>query len=342
MNPLKRLIATGLVSLPFRKFFASALRGTVTIFMLHRIADPSRGVKGHSAERLNQFLKILKANGHQFISLSDAIEGIKGKQQLPHKAVVFTLDDGFYDQAEIAAPIFIRHQCPATIFLITGFIDNELWPWDDQIAHILNSTTLQAIALTVNQQTVNLQLKSNTDREIAINQLHALCKSSAESTILQIVNGLSEITQIDISAPPHGYKPMTWSQARELEHSGISFAPHSVSHRIIARMSLDHAEAEITTSWQRLESELTKPLKVFCYPTGRYAQDFGPREIAMVKMAGFHAAVSADPGYTTLVASHSDSDTMYYLPRFSYDDNLIDMQQYAFGVERVKQSLHLI
>ncbi len=342
MNPLKRLIAAGLVCSPCRYFFASALRGTVTIFMLHRMADPSRGVKGHSTEGLNLFLKLLKSNGHQFISLSDAIEGIKGLQQLPRKAVVFTMDDGFYDQAEIAAPIFIHHQCPATIFLITGFLDNDLWPWDDQIAHMLNTTTLQDISLTVDQQTVNLQIKNDLDRNISINHLRELCKTSAESTIKKVVNRLSEITQIDISMPPPGYAPMSWTQARELECSGISFAPHSVSHRIFSRMSQDHAEAEITTSWQRLESELIKPLKVFCFPTGRYAQDFGPREVDMVRTAGFHAAVSANPGYAKIITSHSASNSVYYLPRFSYDDNLTDMQQYAFGVERAKQILRVI
>ena len=50
---------------------------------------------------------------------------------------MFTIDDGFIDHHDIAGPLFADYDIPLTFFLVTGFIDGELWPWDDQLSYAI-------------------------------------------------------------------------------------------------------------------------------------------------------------------------------------------------------------
>jgi hypothetical protein len=95
-------------------------------------------------------------------------------------------------------------------------------------------------------------------------------------------------------------------------------------------------EEEILGSWQTIEKELASPLKVFCYPTGRF-MDYGPREIEFLRENGFHGAVSTLSA--TVNIQKNQEDVIYHLPRFELPANMVDFVQYCSWIEQAKQAM---
>ena len=112
----------------------------IPIFMLHRLNQDDKSRAGHTPSFLRRCLDYLGKNNFNFVSIEAIFAYLRGETPLPSKPVAFTMDDGFIDQATIAAPIFIEYNCPVTVFLITGMLDGKIWPWFDQVDYYLTNT----------------------------------------------------------------------------------------------------------------------------------------------------------------------------------------------------------
>ncbi|UCF92179.1 MAG: polysaccharide deacetylase family protein [Desulfobacterales bacterium] len=75
-------------------------------------------------------MHFLKDNGYRVITLDQFFDFINFKSQVPPKAVVITIDDGWRTTLEIAWPILKKYGFPATIFINPDFILNpEALSW---------------------------------------------------------------------------------------------------------------------------------------------------------------------------------------------------------------------
>jgi len=330
---LKNILVPVLASRPVTSI-ADRLSGDgIPIFMAHRFS-PTPAPDRHSPEFLRRCLRFLKDKGYSFVSLEDISMSLRGRKALPPRSVAFSMDDGFIDQAELAAPVFIEFNCPVTVFLITGMLDGRLWPWDDQVAHLVNMTRKTLLAPDFMGNMQPLPLSSQMEKSLAIRTIRNFIKSTSGNNIPGIIQSLSELTEVGITcSPPDNYRPMTWDMARKLEKSGIRFAPHTTSHRILSRLSDMESKNEITESRLRLAEELSSPANIFCYPTGRTA-DYGKREIDFVRDAGYSGAVTTTPTYVD--PKNMPDDYIYRLPRFGLPGSFVDFMQYSTWIERAK------
>ena len=313
------------------------LRATcVPIFMAHRFKTSDSDVNGHCPKALRRYLTFLRARKYQIISLRDLVDAITHDTSIPKNAVVFTMDDGFADQAEIGLPVFKSFDIPVSVFLATGLVDGHNWSWDYKLEHILLNTRSRILHQSVHGQSVTLHLESVQQRLFACETLIDYFKTLPDEMAQTLTSTIAEDLQVDLPLqPPSNYEPMSWSQIRKLADEGVDFGPHTLSHSILARLPESKIAEEIELSRRRLQDELTDPLNVFCYPSGREGLDFGDREKQVVKSLGFDAAVSADPGY---VLTGRDRNDMLALPRFSLpDNNLSEFIQYCSWIERFKE-----
>ena len=335
----KRLALHFLTRPSISSLFHRFTRGTVTIFVLHRFGFNQHGVHGHSAEFVDECLTLLKEQGYQFISLQEVIDGIQIKRTNFYKTVCFTIDDGFEDQATIAAPIFKKHNCPLSIFLITDFLDGKLWPWDDQVRYCFSETEKTTLIIPLGDRTLTYDL-AERDRTACSREFREICKTLPEEKLIAAVQKLEEESGIVITgAPPDSYKPMTWDMARTLEEQGVTFATHGISHRIIANMTRERAEQEITGSWKRISEELASPIKAFCFSTGRRGQDFTERDLSLLQTHGFTTAMSTDPLYVDSIQAGDVITKTAVLDRFAFPEEREELIQYCSGTERIKSLL---
>ncbi|MEO1310968.1 MAG: polysaccharide deacetylase family protein [Pseudomonadota bacterium] len=95
----------------------------VPVLAYHRfeMTGPCKGMVVCAGEFARQ-LDYLEREGYHVVPLSDLAAFLKGERQLPQKAVVLTIDDGWRSTAEIAEPILRERAYPATLFLYTDFV----------------------------------------------------------------------------------------------------------------------------------------------------------------------------------------------------------------------------
>lgn len=135
MKILKRvLIVTILLVILLTAFYFFYLspRYTVPILMYHRFGSQESSLFV-SPQNFARQMKYLKDKNYVVLSLDELVEGIKKNRKFAHKTVVLTIDDGYKDNYIYAYPILKQYDFPATIFIITNFIDNkkDFMSWDE-------------------------------------------------------------------------------------------------------------------------------------------------------------------------------------------------------------------
>ena len=334
---LKNILLPFLTSRPITAIATHLFGSGIPIFTLHRMATDKLPSRGHSPEFLRQSLQLLKDNGHTFISLEDILAATRGEIELPPKPVAFTIDDGFYDQASIAAPIFLEFNCPVTFYLITGLVDMESWPWVSQVSYLVENARTDVIRLDIPNNKLEFSISGNKQNSLADRSIRETLKYLDDDLIQSIIEQLSHETQVSLpSTPPEEYSPLTWDTARELERKGISFGPHTVSHPILSKVNNRQSEHEIADSWKRIKQELTNPVPIFCYPNGRTC-DYGVREIEFIRKAGLIGAVSTIPEQVDM--NNQSDQYEFNLPRLGFPTSLQDLIQYSTWIEHAKNSI---
>jgi peptidoglycan/xylan/chitin deacetylase (PgdA/CDA1 family) len=305
--------------------------------MLHRFEDQERGVRGFDPAHLRKGLEYLRRNKYELLSLTELFSRLAGNGPPLRGAVVFTIDDGYVDHANIAGPVFAEFDCPATTFVTTGFLDGALWMWWDKIEYILSNTRRRSVEFRLGEKTVRYDWSSEEERGSAQVNMVLSCKEFSDGELIAAIALLAENAEVDLPVkPPVMYAPMTWDEARASEKRGMTFGPHSVTHPILSRITSEQASWEITESWQRLCAEVEHPLPVFCYPNGQW-EDFGPRDIEILRKAGLQGAVVGAEGFADPGSFRHESDGPFKMRRLPFPENLSDLIQYVCGIERCKQ-----
>ncbi len=331
---LKKWLLPALTSQPVTAVARRLLPPAIPVFMLHRTADNRVVESDNYTQHLRRCLGHLRAHNYYLLSLQQLIQAYPDLRQLPAKSVVFTMDDGYADQAEVIAPVFAEFDCPLTFFVITGLLDQTLWPWDAQVSWLFEQTNPETMQSTPAVRQLGITERSSLDRtrlrRAVVTAMKSLPMNQLDATIQQ----LAEAAQLELPpTPPPAYRAMHWDDARKLEQQGIRFAPHSVSHRILSNMDTASMQHQVSESWRVLKSHLQSPLKLFCYPNGR-ASDFGEREISFLKNNGYLGAVSTTADQVRR-RPHTP-DAMYRIPRLPLPADFSNFVRYCSWVENAR------
>lgn len=105
-------------------------RGKAAILMYHRICDESQSRLPYYRTNTSPGvfaaqMRFLHENGYNVIDLKTLIESMNSGNAPPTGSVVLTFDDGFRDFYTEAFPVLQQHGFPASIFLMTKFIDES-------------------------------------------------------------------------------------------------------------------------------------------------------------------------------------------------------------------------
>lgn len=281
-------------------FLANKLIGHyITIFMLHRPEGADHSFNGHSLSLVEECLKFTRKKKYHVSTpdkiVADALQGIYPK----HPTICFTIDDGFDDEANVLAPVFLRYGIQPTLYVLTDFIDKIDWPWDSKISYLVGNTNTKRAKVQFNNMDLSINLTSADTRNHTRRSLVKFAKTLRSDELSKFLNELSSCleTEIPLMAPSNK-QPASWDSLRQLEKNGLIVGSHACTHRLFSSLSNEEISRELTHSKARLEFELKQPSQVFCYPSGT-AQDFSESHFSLVKNAGYSAALSAIPGNTT-------------------------------------------
>ena len=308
------------------------LGSRIPVFTLHRFAMPELDVAGHDPRVLRATLERLRRDRYALIGLDEALRCLRDGVAPPARAVVFTVDDGYVDLAGVGADIFLEYDCPATVFLSTGFVDGALWHWWDEIEHVCLNARRARLG-------TDLPLTTLAERRRAASVLSEHAKRLREDVKRRFIRALARGAEVELPVvPPARYRAISWAQARVLERRGLAFAPHTVSHPILARVDDLQAESEIRDSWRTLGDELARPVPILAYPNGG-PDDYGPREFRLLAAAGLAGAMTTTKGYLSGRALRQTPQAWFQMPRFGFPDDPDRVCLIASGFERLANLL---
>ncbi len=332
MKRIARKIAASKFVAPL---WAPLARGRVSIFTLHRFAVPDLNVPGHDPGLLRRTLERLWRDGYKLLGLTEVLEALRCPSKSIGRAVAFTVDDGYADFALAGADTFLAYDCPVTVFVVTGFVDGQLWPWWDQIEFICLGTDKPSIELAIGGRPMSLDLHGPAQRNCAARSLWARCKEISEQEKWEVISQLAAAAEVELPRTvPERYLPMSWADARALEARGIRFGPHTVSHPVLARTTGPESAREISQSWEAVRRHIDSPVPIFAYPNGAIG-DYGPREIETLRRCGLAAALTSNARFATRATYRQSPDGPYETPRFAYPGDPDRVCLIASGLSRI-------
>ena len=287
------------------------------VLMYHRFSrEPRQGFTSSGAFE-SQVRHI--ANHYHPTTLGTLVQHLRTLTRPPPNSIVITVDDGYDDFHDIAFPILRKYGVPATFFVTTGFVDQELWLWPDQVGWLLSTGEPSVDVIELHQHRIP---RDQNAWERVINLL--LCQADTDKHLA--IQSMAQ--QLGVRLPSHapgGFRSCTWEQLRDMQAAGIEIGGHTHTHPSLTRVSEDALRLELTHCLARLTEELGPAPRPFCYPNGG-VDDYSTDVRAAVESAGFTGAVLA-------YADHLAHDDVYALKRHSSGDCMFQFMKASSGLE---------
>jgi len=264
-------------------------RRGLRILMYHRFAARDREALARQCAHIRRYYTPADIPG--------ICKLLKSGGEMPPKATVITVDDGHRDFLEYAWPVLKSYGLTATVYLISGFTDGELWPWFDQVQWMFTNTPATDLEIGIGTEKMRFDLSTKPLREAACDRVVNLMPDLEPDARADLMCELGCRLQVKPPArAPEAHAPLSWDDVRRLAAEGVDFGAHTVTHPILSQIaSNQQMYFEVNHSKARIEQELGRPALSFCYPNGR-AVDVSDAAVETVRRAGFEGAVLSGGG----------------------------------------------
>lgn len=322
--------------LPFAGAAAAWLsRNAAPIFMFHRVLPQGESCYEPelvtSVELFRGFLDWISEN-YRVVPLEQLVKLIHGEGKSfngKRPLCAITFDDGWRDVLAHAVPLLRQSGLPATIFLPVQFVGSNRRFWQERLWFLVQE------ANKGKELGAHLDLLARSlpwcprlfAQDMKFIRLRRLLGSRPSHEAEEFVDRLQEAT--GQAAVPGGPAFLNWDEVRALQHGGISFGSHTLSHRLLTHTDPETAKFEIERSRHELEDRLGAKVPAFSYPWG--AADRLMRDL--VKEAGYGLAVTIGEKLATRLADP------WLLPRISVSSSVLSGRDGQF--ERKRLCLYL-
>ncbi len=303
----------------------------VLILMYHRFSEEPHPHRISESEFEAHLAYLAKHNN--ILSLDEVVEAQITGKTLPPNSTVITIDDGYADAYDIAFPLLQKYCMPATLYVITDFLDGKIWLWTDLMRYLLETSEAGFFSYEhPNGAIVESALEDDLQKLEVAGRVNAILKKLSDKEKDFRIKEIAESLEVEIpKKPTKDYAPITWKQAREMDQSFVDIESHTVTHPILPNIKAKHLEFELTQAKARLEKILERKVDHFCYPNGCLNEDV---EKATQK-AGYRSAVTTEYGF------NSGRTNMFLLKRIDAAPGIANFAQSVSGFEQLRQRIHL-
>ena len=293
------MLATLLNLCGITALYSRVRNNKLIILNYHRIAganhatDFDNDVFGHSAATFRNQLLWLRDH-FEMIDEARLIElATGGPFQLDRNSALITFDDGYADNYQLAYPILKELGVPAIFFVPYNMIENRELGWWDLISWAIHKTGVKSATYGGSV----LDLSTDAQKAATAKSLHAYVKATDYSQTKDVVNDLAQVLEVELpGADVQSRELMTWEQLREVSRNGVAVGSHSMSHRLLSRISDEDQAWEMSQSKILIEQKLGLPVNSIAYPVGKQnAYNEASRRLA--KEAGYKVGFSFTTGY---------------------------------------------
>jgi peptidoglycan/xylan/chitin deacetylase (PgdA/CDA1 family) len=296
------MVLRALQATPAEATGMSASTPRLTILLYHGVtAGVCTGVQNYSGKHIRKdhfesqmsFLR----DRNLTVSMDEVVDRYERGGFFDSDRVAVTFDDGFRNNATVAAPIMERYCIPATFYVSTGLMGSSGMFWVDQIEDMINRCAKASIDVALPDAKQCFPLSTDREKVRAIDEIKAFCKRSADATKNQVIASLRQETGVAAMATASpNYETMSWEEIRSLDaHPLFTIGGHSVDHRILSRLPEADMRREIDDSLQTLERHLGHEIVHYAYPEGQ-SDHYNDAVIAHLRRKGIRCCPSAISG----------------------------------------------
>lgn len=284
-------------------YVTERLRNRLLIVCYHGVVEDTSPVRDWlhiTATEFRAQVELL-ASRFQVVPIDEGLARLHtGKLTRPTACITF--DDGYRNNATVAAPILSQLELPSTIYLATGLVGTPALLWTTAVSLAVRSGACASLDLT-EWSGPKLQSHDPHSRAVMAREAVEHLKRLSQSDRVSALSG------IDLSATlaqpgDEEYQLMSWNDVRGLAETGrVSFGGHTMGHEIVSRLSDNELRREVVGCLQAVREELASHAgdavsKTFAYPNGR-AIDFDHRCVELLREHGVSGAVTTLPGVNT-------------------------------------------
>lgn len=271
------------------------MRQGLTILMYHRVL-PTDSCAAYPLQSLviseGVFRRQMQwlAESCRVLPVREALRALKDAESFERPLVSVTFDDGYADNAELAAPILEANGLRGTFFVTSGFVESGEPMWFDRAADAwgrLGNEGRQALAGQLRGMTPALE---SPDGEPDIRWWMEGLKRTEPARRMDLVRQAETSAEGEIDAEL--YCPMTREQLAALHERGHEIASHTVTHPILPQLDDNDLREELERSAAQLSEWTGSEVAGVCYPNG----DFDPRVAEAAAAANYAYACTTRAG----------------------------------------------
>lgn len=212
----------------------------------------------------------------------------RGEWQPRKPPVLVTFDDGYRNNAIVAAPLLKRKGIPALFFLSSGYVESDLVLWPDEVfARVCAWATPQ---LTGPNGVDHRMPQSPAQRATLALSIVEDCKNISQDHRREFLAYLERETPgFDPHQDADAQAFMTWDDAHALAAAGFDLGSHTVTHPILSSLAPEDLRRELCESRAEIEAKTGRPCKALAYPNGRL-RDISGNVVAETAWAGYEYA----------------------------------------------------
>ncbi len=259
------------------------------LFTFHRVAHSAQWAElPHNAfyldtEFLSNLVQYLLRRDWAIVTMDDVADRlISGR---PGKFVNFSIDDGYRDTCEVAAPIFRSLGVPFTVYLTTDIPDGAYVMWPSGLEQIIRERD-------------QIILPTHENESITVSAVTLREKSRLYARLAKQWEADDPVAAFGRFCAANGYDAeslrtkhaISWEMIVALRDDPlVEIGAHTISHPRLSGLSASVALAELDGSRRRLEDKLGIRIRHAAFPYGR-SGDCSEREFRLAEQAGYITA----------------------------------------------------
>lgn len=238
----------------------------------------------HLAAELQQHLEWLSRYCEP-VGLEGVGRWFRGDWRGRKPPVAITFDDGYRNNATLAADMLSGMGFPAVFFLSSGYVGTEDVLWPDEL-FIRIQQWKQGVIRAADGSSVTVP-EGTAEREALAFRILQACKGSPERERLEYLQYLRQADPgLKIRIYPQAQDFMSWEQARGLARRGFELGSHTVTHPLLSQVDPDQLQREVEQSRATIQANTGARCIAIAYPNGRPA-DYNAQVLNAVERAGY-------------------------------------------------------
>ena len=253
----------------------------------------------HATRVFTRHMELVARKFHP-VTLEDILLFVKGEKVLPPRAVAVTVDDGYLDNIEVAAPVLSRFGISAAFYLTVSMIAQPDAPWFCRVRHAFMTTSCTKWDSSSHNSSLHnsslhnrvWDLSSPPARDAALLTAYDICAPLVSQAQEEAVRAIEQELQVRRTLPERRLM-MNWDEAKALRRAGHVVGSHTLTHPNVAHVAHSEAQhAELVESKSRMEKNLGEPVLHFSYPHPALNPQWNKQTLEITREAGYLTALT--------------------------------------------------